>query len=175
MISLVRSNKKGKVIQSAHLKLNATVIYTICRQLELFLQHRAFYWLLRGQITSNNITVSRQKSLSGKIAKSVTSECSPNITMIPRFICSHIASCNVFVALHNKSLNDWSLAKPVNIVSLESQYFLGSTSRKYCDYRKTKLPVLLGTSHFIKCFPALAASYLSCTSRHLRVPLVLLL
>ena len=61
--------------------------------------------------------------------------------------CFHITSCNLFVVLYNKSLNDWSLGKPVNFVSLESQCFPLLRLRKHWDSRETELTVSLGTSH----------------------------
>ena len=40
----------------------------------MFSQHAHSHWLLRGHMTSNNETVSRQNLWAGNIAKSMTSE-----------------------------------------------------------------------------------------------------
>ena len=40
----------------------------------MFSQHARSHWLLRGHMTSNNETVSRQNLWAGNIAKSMTSE-----------------------------------------------------------------------------------------------------
>ena len=70
------------------------------------------HWLLRGQMTSNNKTVSRQKSLSrGNSAKSMTSE--GNSALLPANVDRRPPlPLNVFLfVLYNKSLNDWSRGK----------------------------------------------------------------
>ena len=67
--------------------------------------------------------------------------------MTPRFISSHIASCNVFVALYNKSLNDWTLAaKPVNIVLLNI-FSAPPPGNINIVGKLLKLPVSFGGSH----------------------------
>ena len=69
------------------------------------------HWLLRGHMTSNSETVSRQNLQAGNIAKSITSE--GNSALLPANVdrrpLSHRGVMNF--RLSDKSLKDWSLGK----------------------------------------------------------------
>ena len=93
------------------------------------------HWLVRGHMTSNNETVSRQMPWAGNIAKAMTSNgkqctvtqstvhCWPLLHVMAGISARFFKFCCCFVLLHNKSLG------------------------KHWDSRETKFTVPLGTSH----------------------------
>ena len=100
------------------------------------------HWSIRGHMTSNNETFSRQNLWAGNVAKSMTSE--GNSARLPAkvnrwpplqrgLMNSHLQN----FYLHNKSLKVWSLGK--QIMLFPENVHLG----------KQKLTVYLGTSHYV--------------------------
>ena len=81
------------------------------------------HWLVHGQMTSNNETVSRQMPWAGNIAKTVTSngkqftvtrstvDCWPLLHVMAGISARFSNFAFVLFLLYNKSLNDWSLGE----------------------------------------------------------------
>ena len=114
------------------------------------------HWLVHGHMTSNNETVSRQRSWAGNIGKTMTSngKCS---SLLPAkcWPLLHVAWCRwnlsaffkicfCFVLLYNKSLNDWSLEEQWILFPSNLNF---SSSRETLRFSRNKFTVSVGTSH----------------------------